>query len=267
MEKINISGVPETMIQTLYARAKESQKPDHKIYDVKAIEIVSAMDYDFSNADKDFAMSSGVIARTIMLDKMVKDYVSKNPDAIVINIACGMDTRFYRSDNGRIRWYNIDLPVTIDVRNRFLKEPARVVNIAKSAMDASWADDIEKNAPSYLVVIEGLSMYLSENDIKKILSIISGNFKNVTLYMETMSPMVVKKVKEKSIEASNAKFTWGISSGKELESYNSSFKFIRDDSLTEGMKELYSIYKVISKIQFIRNISNKITVLMTKSSC
>jgi O-methyltransferase involved in polyketide biosynthesis len=267
MEKINISGVPETMIQTLYARAKESQKPDHKIYDVKAIEIVSAMDYDFSNADKDFAMSSGVIARTIMLDKMVKDYVSKNPDAIVINIACGMDTRFYRSDNGRIRWYNIDLPVTIDVRNRFLKEPARVVNIAKSAMDASWADDIEKNAPSYLVVIEGLSMYLSENDIKKILSIISSNFKNVTLYMETMSPMVVKKVKEKSIEASNAKFTWGVSSGKELESYNSSFKFIRDDSLTEGMKELYSIYKVISKIQFIRNISNKITVLMTKSSC
>jgi O-methyltransferase involved in polyketide biosynthesis len=264
MEKVNISGVPETMIQTLYARAKESQKPNHKIYDSKAIEIVSAMDYDFSNADKDFAMSSGVIARTIMLDRMVKDYVGKNPDAVVINIACGMDTRFYRSDNGRIRWYNIDLPVTIGVRNRFLKEPKRVVNIAKSAMDTSWADDIEKNAPAYLVIIEGLSMYLSKDDIVQILSIISSNFKNVTLYMETMSPMVVKSVKEKSIEASNAKFTWGISSGKELESYNSSFKFIRDDSLTEGMKELYSIYNVISKIGFIRSMSNKITVMVSR---
>jgi O-methyltransferase involved in polyketide biosynthesis len=264
MEKINISGVPETMIQTLYARAKESQKPDHKIYDSKAIEIVSAMDYDFSNADKDFAMSSGVIARTIMLDKTVKDYVRKNPNAVVMNIGCGMDTRFYRCDNGRIKWYNIDLPVTIDVRNRFLKELERVVNIAKSAMDESWADGIEKNAPSYLVVMEGLSMYLSENDIKKILSIISGNFKNVTLYMETMSPMVVKRVKEKSIEASNAIFTWGVKSGKELERYNSAFKFIRDDSLTEGMKELYPIYKVISKIGFIRNISNKITVMTAK---
>jgi O-methyltransferase involved in polyketide biosynthesis len=261
MEKINISGVPETMIQTLYARAKESQKPNHKIYDDKAIEIVSAMDYNFSNADKDFAMSSGVIARTIMLDKMVKEHVGKNPDGVVINIGCGMDTRFYRSDNGRIRWYNIDLPITMDVRNRFLKEPKRVVNIAKSAMDASWAEEIEKNASSYLVVMEGLSMYLSENDIKKILSIISSNFKNVTLYMETMSPFVVKRIKEKSIEGSNAKFTWGIRSGKELENYNSSFKFIRDDSLTEGMKELYPIYKVISKIGFIRNISNKITVM------
>ncbi|MCM1060163.1 MAG: class I SAM-dependent methyltransferase [Eubacterium sp.] len=264
MEKINIGGVPETMIQTLFARAKESQKPNHKIYDAKAIEIVSAMDYDFSNADKDFAMSSGVIARTIMLDKMVKDYVEKNPDAVIINIACGMDTRFYRSDNGRIKWYNIDLPVTIDVRNKFLKEPERVANIAKSAMDEAWADDIEKNASSYLVVIEGLSMYLSESDIKKILSIISCNFRNITLYIETMSPIVVKNIKEKSIEASNAKFTWGISSGKELESYNSAFKFVRDCSLTEGMKELYPVYKVISKIGFVRKISNKITVMTAK---
>ncbi|MCM1578534.1 MAG: hypothetical protein NC078_07040, partial [Ruminococcus sp.] len=45
MEKINIGGVPETMIQTLYARAKESKKQNRKIYDEKAIEIVSAMDY------------------------------------------------------------------------------------------------------------------------------------------------------------------------------------------------------------------------------
>jgi hypothetical protein len=56
----------------------------------------------------------------------------------------------------------------------------------------------------------------------------------------------------------------GIRSGKELESYNSSFQFISDDSLTEGMKELYPIYKVISKIGFIRNISNKITVMTAK---
>jgi O-methyltransferase involved in polyketide biosynthesis len=41
-----------------------------------------------------------------MLDKMVKDYVSKNSDATILNIACGMDTRFYRSDIGRIKWYN-----------------------------------------------------------------------------------------------------------------------------------------------------------------
>ena len=59
-EKVTVTGVPETMIQTLYARAKESQKPDAKIKDTMAVEIVSELDYDFSNADKDKAMGSGV---------------------------------------------------------------------------------------------------------------------------------------------------------------------------------------------------------------
>ncbi len=70
----------------------------------KAIEIVSKLDYDFSKSDKDFAMRSGVIARTIMLDKLVGDHIKNNPNATIINIACGMDTRFYRVDNGKIRW-------------------------------------------------------------------------------------------------------------------------------------------------------------------
>ena len=68
-EKVNVTGVPETMIQTLYARAKESRKKDAKIKDDMAVEIVSKLDYDFSKADQDKAMSYGVIARTIVLDQ------------------------------------------------------------------------------------------------------------------------------------------------------------------------------------------------------
>lgn len=264
MANYNIGGVPETMIQTLYARAKESKKNNPKIYDEKAIEIVSKMDYDFSKADKDFAMSSGVIARTILLDRMVKKFIEKHPTATVINIACGMDTRFYRVDNGQMRWYNIDLPVTIDVRKQFLEENGRVKMLAKSAMDASWAGEIEKTTAPVLVVIEGLSMYLSEEDIKTILSIIETNFNKVTVLMEIMSPVFVKRVKEKSIDASNAKFTWGIKSGKELESYNDNLKFVRDVCLTEGMMEIFPVYKLLHHIAPVRNISNKIAVLKKK---
>lgn len=196
MSDYKIGGVPETMIQTLYARAKESKKKNAKIYDEKAIEIVSKMDYDFSKADKDLAMSSGVIARTILLDRTVKAYIKKHTNTTVINIACGMDTRFYRVDNEKIRWYNIDLPVTIDVRRQFLEENGRVKMLTKSAMDSSWADEIEKTNSPVLVVIEGLSMYLYENDIKTILSIIEKNFSKATVLMEIMSPVVVKRIKE-----------------------------------------------------------------------
>ena len=68
-EKVNVTGVPETMVQTLYARAKETKKQNAKIKDEIAVELVEKLDYDFSIADKDNAMNYGVIARTIVLDQ------------------------------------------------------------------------------------------------------------------------------------------------------------------------------------------------------
>lgn len=261
MEKIDMNGVPETMIQTLYARAKESKKEKHHIYDDKAIQIVDQMDYDFSKADKDFAMGAGVIARTILLDRMVDAYVKHYPDATVINIACGMDTRFYRVDNGRIRWYNIDLPETIAVREKFLDEHDRVSMLACSAMDEAWAEKIGALSGRVLVIVEGLTMYLHEEDVKKILTIINDYYKKATVYMEIMSPLMAKTVKEKSIAQSNAKFTWGAKSGEELCRLVPAFTLIRDRSLVDGMQEMYPVYKVIGKLGFIRNMSNKIAMI------
>ena len=260
-EKVNVTGVPETMIQTLYARAKESMKPNAKIKDDMAAEIVSQLDYDFSNADKDGAMSAGVIARTIVLDEMVGKYLAKHPKTVVVNIACGMDTRCYRMKGKYLRWYNVDLPETMEVRERFLTEDGPIYQIAKSAMDASYIDDVTYEGEDVLVVIEGLSMYLKEADIRQILAIIDQAFPKAMVLIEVMSPFVVKHVKEKSIEGSNAKFTWGIKNGKLLEQMVPSFTYKKEVSLVEGMKKLMPIYHVIGKIPAVRNISNRIVVM------
>lgn len=259
MDQKKLSGVSETMLQTLYARAKESKKEDHKIYDAKAIEIVSQMDYDFTLADQDLTMSSGVIARTILLDRMVKDYITLHPQATIINIACGMDTRFYRVDNGKIHWYNLDLPETIEVRKQFLNENDRVHMIAKSAMDETWLLDILETGEPILLIIEGLTMYLTQQDVQKIFFIIH-HLSQVTVYVETMSPMVVETVKEKSIAQSQAKFCWGIKNGKALEKLLDGFIHVKDISLVEGMKEICALYKWIGWIPLVKNISNKIIV-------
>lgn len=260
-EKVSVKGVPETMLQTLYARAKESEKENHHIYDEKAIEIVEQLDYDFSNADKDKAMSYGVVSRTIVLDKMVGEFLDKNPGTIVVNIACGMDTRCYRMQGKYLRWYNIDLPETIDIRKRFLEEKGPIYQIEKSAMDESYTDEIEYNGEPVLVIIEGLTMYLSERDVKQIFDIIDRTFKKVSVFVETMSPFMVNHIKEKSIEGSMAKFTWGVKNGIELNKVIPRFSSRKDVSLTEGMKEIIPVYKIIGKISFIRNISNKILVM------
>ena len=102
-EKITLSGVPETMLQTVYARARESAGRG-AIRDEKAEQLIGSLDYDFSLAEKDTAMRSGVIARTIVLDRLVGAWLGRHPGAIVVNLACGLDTRCYRM-KGYQHWY------------------------------------------------------------------------------------------------------------------------------------------------------------------
>lgn len=258
MEKIKLSGVPETMLQTVYARAKESMGRG-AICDRKAEEIIGKLDYDFSLADKDTAMRSGVIARTIVLDRLVREWLSGHSGAVVVNIACGLDTRCYRT-TGYAHWYNLDLPETMAVRARLLPDSGAISQLSMSAMD-DWGGAIkEQNAPA-LVIIEGLTMYLSEADVRRIFAVIAGHFKQATVFVETMNPMIVKRFKEKSIEGSNAKFTWGVKNARALAELLPDFRFVEEHSLCEGMAEFAPIYRVLEKLSVVRNISNRIVVL------
>ncbi len=257
-EKIRLSGVPETMLQTVYARAKESRGRG-AIHDAKAEEIIEKLDYDFSLADKDTAMHSGVIARTIVLDRLTKAWLGAHPGAVVVNIACGLDTRCYRM-SGYAHWYNLDLPETMAVREKLLPESGTISQIAMSAME-DWGSKISEQNVPVLIVIEGLTMYLNAKDVQQIFKVISSRFSKATVFVETMNPMIVKRFKERSIEGSHAKFTWGIKNGKALAELLPDFRFVEEHSLTEGMAAFAPIYKLLDRLPTVRSISNKIIVL------
>ena len=257
-EKIKLSGVPETVLQTLYARAKESGGRG-AIHDSKAEEIIEKLDYDFSLADKDTAMHSGVIARTIVLDRLTKEWLAKHPGAVVVNIACGLDTRCYRM-SGYLHWYNLDLPETMAVREKLLPENGAISQIAMSAMD-DWDSEISEQNVPVLIVIEGLTMYLNAKDVQKIFALISSRFEKATVFVESMNPAMVRHFKEKSIDASHAKFTWGVKNGVALAELLPDFRFVEEHSLCEGMAVFAPIYKLLDKLPAVRNISNKIIVL------
>ena len=169
------------MLQTVYARAKESRTRG-AIHDAKAEELIDKLDYEFSLADKDAAMHSGVIARTIVLDALTQTYLEKHPGAVVVNIACGLDTRCCRV-SGYSHWYNLDLPETIAVRERLMPESGSVSQIAMSAMD-DWGSLITEAGAPALVIIEGLTMYLSQADVQRIFAVIAARFESVTVFVE-----------------------------------------------------------------------------------
>ena len=227
--------------------------------------LVCRLDYDFSLADKDAAMHSGVIARTIVLDRLVGEYLAAHPGATVMNLACGLDTRCYRM-TGFSHWYNLDLPETMAVREKLLPEKNETISqLAMSAMDDWGAKIAETNAPA-LIIIEGLTMYLAQTDVQQIFRVISGRFQDATVFVETMNPMVVRRFQEKSIAASGAHFTWGVKDGETLAALLPDFRFMEEHGLTEGMAVFVPIYKLLDKIPAVRSISNRIVVLQQEGA-
>ena len=261
-KKINplLTGSAETMLQSFYARAKYSRKKNAKFYDAKAIELVDKIDYDFSKAEKDSTMSNGVIARTIVFDELVKDFINKNPDCTVVNIACGLDTRFYRMNNGRIIWYNVDLPETIEVRDAIYHESGRVSTIGISATDPAWADKVTKRG-KMLFIIEGLSMYLTSDENAQMLSIIRDKFDNATVLMECLAKKWVNKEHtEKSIQDTGAKFVFGADTFDDLGKAADGFRCIKNDNIIRGMTEIMPILKPFRNLPLIKKVTQKILI-------
>lgn len=261
-KKINplLTGSAETMLQSFYARAKYSRKKNAKFYDAKAIKLVGKIDYDFSKAEKDSTMSNGVIARTIVFDELVKDFIKKNPDCTVVNIACGLDTRFYRMDNGRIIWYNVDLPETIELRDAIYHESGRVSTIGISATDPAWADKVTKRG-KMLFIIEGLSMYLTSDENAQMLSIIRDKFDNATVLMECLAKKWVNKEHtEKSIQDTGAKFVFGADTFDDLGKAADGFRCIKNDDIIRGMSVIMPVLKPFRKLPFLKKIAQKILI-------
>ncbi len=258
--KPDLTGSAETMLQSFYARAKYSRSKGHKFYDAKAVELVDQIDYDFSKAEKDNTMSQGVIARTIVFDELVGDFIKENPDCTIVNIACGLDTRFYRMDNGKLTWYNLDLPETIHVRDQIYQENGRVSTIGVSALDPNWPDYVKVRG-TMLFIIEGLSMYLTAEENEKLLGIIRDHFDNATVMMECLAKKWVNREDiEESIQDTGARFIFGADSFEDIKAIAKGYQKVKDDNITRGMAQLYPILKPFQWLPYINKVTQKILI-------
>lgn len=162
-EKVNLGGVSETALLTLYARAREARRADGIIDDPMAISLVDAIDFDFA---KFGPVRQDIALRALAFDVHTRRYLQHRPSATVVAVAEGLQTSFWRldaaiSDSG-FRWLTVDLPPIIDLRERLLPTlelKPRVSTCAQSALDYSWMDRVDP-AGGVFVTVEGLLMYL-----------------------------------------------------------------------------------------------------------
>ena len=133
VKNVELSDVEETALLTLYAKAIESQSKDPILKDEKAEEMVrkidamledrtSAMALQLKNRTIDRRLVIYHALRTKKYDEYAQDFLTRNPAGTVVNIGCGMDTRFFRVDNGKLNFFDLDLPQMITFKKKMLKE-------------------------------------------------------------------------------------------------------------------------------------------------
>lgn len=264
MGEMSAQGLPEGMQEAVFAMAHESERAKPLIRDPKAVELAKALQAAGIGEGEGAVLGKGALARAVLLDEMVRKYVKEHPAARVVNLACGMDTRFYRVDNGSIRWYEVDLPKAMEARKRFLQEEERLFMIGESVLEDAWAEKVEKDGP-VLILAERLSMYLDRQKIQKLFKIIRTHFKEAEIFMEIASPYTVKNSYENVDGQSRPRYTWGIENGRKLQQLTTGFRALRDVSLMEGLKRLQPSYYVLRYFPPLRKISNKIVILRRES--
>ncbi len=265
-EKVDLSAVSETMLVPLYSRAIESKKANPDFVDKTALKVMDSLDYDFKKRFKTATNKMnfwGCSARTVILDDLSRKFIEKNPEATIINIACGLDDRFSRVDNGQIMWYNIDFKDIIDLREKLIDRHQRVINIASSAFDFEWIDKIE-NKENVLVIAEGFLMYLEEDEVKELFNKISENFENVELLIELMAKWMVENQKvHDTVRTTGAVFRWGVNESKDFESLCSDYTMLEEYNLTDVMKRYSPIFiRLVSP--FLRKRNNRIARFIKK---
>jgi hypothetical protein len=114
--------------------------------------------------------------RARQFDKMAKKYIAEHPRTSVVNLGAGLDTTFYRVDNGLIHWYDLDLPEVIDVRRQLLPEPDRVTYIAKSIFDPSWCKDVRHTEEGVFMIAGGVFHWFDQAQVKQFFSMLADNF-------------------------------------------------------------------------------------------
>lgn len=254
--ELQLGDVQKTALIPLAVRANETKRENARIHDERAVEIIKTLGVDTKDLDKFFS-HEGVVSRTILFDNAVKKLLEKYPDAVCVNLGCGLDDRFSRVDNGRTRWFNVDLPDSIEVRKKVFKETEREHMIAGNVLEREWMENIPKGNVT-IVIAEGLLMYFSKEQVGTILRNIAGNLGRGFLLAELMHPKMMNEKRHDTVKHTDAKFGWGTATGKELSELCPEFKLIREQSFWEEMKKYTFVGKLGSVVA--KNLNNRFAI-------
>lgn len=197
-----LTGVSETALLTLNGRAHQARHPQAIIDDPMAIRLVDAIDFDFDKFGR--RRGQEMALRSLAFDRAAKNYLTEHPSATVVALAEGLQTSFWRLSaalpNAEFRWVTVDFQPIIDLRERLLPSSPRITNIAQSALDYGWMDQVDTSAGVFISA-EGLLMYLQPDEAMGLITECARRFPGGQMIFD-LPPVLVKRFAPKGMRSS-----------------------------------------------------------------
>jgi len=246
--RVDLTGERATLLATLYGRALDAQSTRPILRDTMAAAAVRQIDFDFTKTGLRRGDPAAVALRARHIDGWAREFLTAHPEATVLHLGCGLDTRVYRLDPGPgVLWFDVDYPDVIDLRPALYPSRAGYEMIGTSVAEASWLTHVPGDLP-VLVVAEGLTMYLREEEGKALFHRIVNHFPSGQFVFDALSRRGIRLQRfNKAIQAAGATVHWGIDGCADLEAIDPRLRCSTSLSALdlEGFEKLSMSYRVM----------------------
>lgn len=253
-----MNDVNKTLYIPLYGKALVSKK-GIILHDKKAEEIWEKVKFPLKVKSKSKWLAYYMGMRSAVFDRWVLEKISKNPNAIVLHLGCGLDGRYDRLNVTDTPWIDIDLPAVILEREKYYTPTKNYSMLTANIAEQSFIQRLP-NATTAIVVIEGLSMYVSNEQLCKTLACLSGKFEKLCLLVDCYTPFAVKMSKIKNpVKEVGVSKVYGVASPSVLEK-GANLKFIEEKEITpiNLINELKGIERFVFKNLYAGKTSRKL---------
>jgi O-methyltransferase involved in polyketide biosynthesis len=194
--KPDLDGVPETALWTLWFRAVAARDDGGILDDPMAIETVEKLDYPFAERfGQLFPAHARIQAlRVRTFDRAVREFLATHPEGTVVALGEGLETQFWRVDNGSVRWLTVDLPQSVALRRELFPAHERQRVFAGSALDPAWLDLVDP-ARGALVTAQGLLMYLQPADVHALIARCAERLPSNGMVFDAVPPWMAGEVR------------------------------------------------------------------------
>lgn len=215
--RVDLHGPPQTTLATLYAKALDADFPKPILGDRYAKQIVERIDYDWTKTAITARNSPSVTSRTAHFDGWARQFLAAHPRAVVLHVGCGLDGRYFRLDPGpRVEWYDVDFPEVAELRTRLYPAADHCHVVAAAVTDPAWLAGIPDDRHT-LMIAEGLTMYLTEQDGVALLRRVVDRFPGGELQFDAFNRLGIRSQWSNTVvRRSGSTLRWGINGPDEV---------------------------------------------------